>query len=154
MLPKLLAHNRTHAATEPVPRGFVSCAHIYPAHPLHDAYGGARPFDGARYAAFQRILSRHGDIEHVRLKRNVAKAIGAGAGPNAIATPADRFAQASVRVALRQIKASGGTRRSWRRGLRRMTTGRAVTTRRSRAKPRCSRDRLRVTHRKAWCSGP
>lgn len=108
VLPKLLARKRTHAATEPIPRGFVSCAHLYPAHPLRDADGRARPFDGVRYATFQRMMSRYGDIEHVRLKRNVAKAVISGAGPNAIAMPTDRFAQAYVRIALRQIKASEG----------------------------------------------
>jgi hypothetical protein len=108
VLPKLLAHKRTHAATEPIPRGFVSCAHLYPAHPLRDGYGRAIPFDAGRYAAFQRLLSRYGDIEQVRLKRNVVKALNAGAGPEAIALPSDRFAQASIRIALRQVKASGG----------------------------------------------
>jgi len=109
VLPKLLAHRRTHAATEPIPNGLVSCAHLYPAHPLRDTQGRGRPFDAARYAAFQRLLSRHGDAEHVRMKRNVVKAIGAGAAPGAIAMPADRFGQASIRIALRQIKASEGT---------------------------------------------
>jgi len=109
VLPKLLARKRTHAATEPIPRGFVSCAHLYPAHPLRDGYGRALAFDAKRYAAFQRLLSRHGDIEYVRLKRAVAKALNAGAGPEAIAMPKDRFAQAAIRVALRQIKASDGT---------------------------------------------
>jgi hypothetical protein len=109
VLPKLLAHGRTHAATEPIPKGWVSCAHLYPAHPLRDGYGRARPFDGGRYATFQRLLSRHGDAEHLQLKRNVIKALNAGAGPEAIAMPSDRFAQASIRVALRQLKASSGT---------------------------------------------
>lgn len=109
VLPKLLARGRTHAATEPIPRGWISCAHLYPPHPLHDAYGRARPFDSGRYAAFQRLLSRFGDAEHVRLKRNVVKAVSAGAAPNAIAMPDDRYQQASIRVALRQLKASGGT---------------------------------------------
>jgi len=109
VLPKLLAHKRTHAATEPIPRGFVSCAHLYPAHPLRDGYGRAIPFDTLRYTTFQRLLSRYGDIEHVRLKRNVTKALNAGAGPEAIAMPKDRFAQASIRVALRQLKASEGS---------------------------------------------
>ena len=109
VLPKLLARRRTHAATEPIPRGLVSCAHLYPAHPLHDATGRARPFDGPRYAAFQRMLSRYGDIEHLRLKRNVAKAVVSGAGPTAIAMPTDRYAQAYVRIALRQLKASEGS---------------------------------------------
>ena len=63
----------------------------------------------ARYGAFQRLLSRYGDAEHVRMKRNVIKAVSAGAGPEAIAMPADRFAQASIRIALRQLKASEGT---------------------------------------------
>lgn len=109
VLPKLLAHKRTHAATEPIPRGFVSCVHLYPAHPLRDGYGRAIPFNGARYAAFQRLLSRYGDIEHLRLKRNVTKALKAGAGPEAIAMPDDRYAQAAIRVALRQLKASEGS---------------------------------------------
>jgi hypothetical protein len=109
VLPKLLAHKRTHAATEPIPRGFVSCAHLYPAHPLRDSSGRAIPFDTVRYTTFQRLLSRYGDIEHVRLKRNVTKALNAGAGPEAIAMPGERFAQASIRVALRQLKASEGS---------------------------------------------
>src|SRR4051794_3513454 len=109
VLPKLLAHKRTHAATEPIPRGFVSCAHLYPAHPLRDGYGRAIPFDAVRHMAFQRLLSRHGDIEHLRLKRNVTKALNAGAGPEAIAMPEDRYAQAAIRVALRQLKASEGS---------------------------------------------
>jgi len=109
VLPKLLARKRTHAATEPIPKGWVSCAHLYPAHPLRDGYGRARPFDPPRYAAFQRILSRYGDIEHVRLKRNVAKAVLSGAATNAIAMPTDRHAQAYVRIALRQLKASEGS---------------------------------------------
>ena len=109
VLPRLLAHGRTHAATEPIPKGWVSCAHLYPAHPLRDGYGRAQPFDGGRYAAFQRLLSRHGDAEHLQLKRNVIKALNAGAGPEAIAMPSDRFAQAAIRVALRQLKASSGT---------------------------------------------
>jgi hypothetical protein len=109
VLPKLLARKRTHAATEPIPKGWVSCAHLYPAHPLHDGRGRARPFDSIRYSAFQRMLSRYGDIEHLRLKRNVAKAVISGAAPTAIAMPSDRYAQAYVRIALRQIKASEGT---------------------------------------------
>lgn len=108
VLPKLLAHRRTHAATEPIPRGWVSCALLYPAHPLRDGLGRGRPFDMVRYSTFQRLLSRYGDIEHLKLKRNVAKAIAAGVGPSAIAMPDNRYAQASIRIALRQLKASDG----------------------------------------------
>ncbi len=45
VLPKLLQHKRTHAATEPIPEGWVPCAHFYPAHPLKDAMGRAHEFD-------------------------------------------------------------------------------------------------------------
>jgi hypothetical protein len=109
VLPKLLAHRRTHAASEPIPAGWVSCAYLYPAHPLRDGDGRAIPFDAGRHMAFQRLLARHGDIELVRLKRNVVKALNAGAGPEAIAMPDDRFARAAIRIALRQLKTSDGT---------------------------------------------
>ena len=39
VLPRLLRHKRTHAATEFVPAGFVPCAHLYPPHPARDAMG-------------------------------------------------------------------------------------------------------------------
>lgn len=44
VLPRLLAHGRTHAATEPVPSGWVPCAHFYPPHPLQDRYGHRQSF--------------------------------------------------------------------------------------------------------------
>ena len=90
------------------PAALSPARHLYPPHPLYDGHGRGHPFDTPRYGAFQRLLSRFGDIEHVRLKRNVVKAVNAGAGPQAIAMPDDRFAQASIRIALRQIKASEG----------------------------------------------
>jgi len=108
VLPQLLALQRAHAASEPIPRGWIACGHLHPAHPLHDVYGRARPFDATRYVAFQRMLSRHGDVEHVRLKRNVTKGVIGGLAPSAIAIPDDHFARASITIALRQLKASEG----------------------------------------------
>lgn len=105
VLPKLLAHRRTHAATEPIPAGWVSCAHLYPAHPLRDGYGRTQTFDAGRHEAFQRLLGEYGLAEHVRLKREVADALAAGAQPSAVHVPTDRFARASVRIALRQANA-------------------------------------------------
>jgi hypothetical protein len=105
VLPKLLAHGRTHAATEPIPSGWVSCAHLYPAHPLRDGHGRARSFDAGRHAAFQRLLTQYGDPQHIRLKQEVMSALAAGAGPSSIAVPGTRFARALVRVALRQFPA-------------------------------------------------
>jgi Family of unknown function (DUF6925) len=106
VLPKLLRHRRTHAATEPVPDGFVPCAHLYPAHPARDAFGRGRPFDGGRHAAFQDILRAFGDPASVALKQRIIAAIAAGADPTAIAVTDHRFARTAVRVALRQLCAT------------------------------------------------
>ena len=110
VLPKLLAHGRTHAATEPIPDGWISCAHLDPAHPLRDGDGRTMPFDAARHAAFQGLLAQFGDPAHVRVKTGVAAALAAGEGPDGTLT--ERFARAVVRVALRQARASGAPARS------------------------------------------
>jgi hypothetical protein len=106
VLPKLLQHRRTHSATEPVPDGFVPCAHLYPAHPTRDAFGRGCPFDGGRHAAFQSILRAFGDPAAVALKQRIIAAIAAGADPTAIAVTDQRFARTAVRVALRQFGAT------------------------------------------------
>ena len=111
VLPKLLAHGRTHAATEPIPAGWVSCAHLYPAHPLRDGYGRAVLFDAARHDRFQSLLRQFGDPAHVRLKDQIATALATGEKPSAITAPAERFARASVRIALRQARALGAPAR-------------------------------------------
>ena len=108
VLPKLLAHRRTHAATEPVPDGFVPCAHIYPAHPTKDALGRALAFDAQRHGAFQQLLDRFGDRTAVDLKRRVVAAVEQGGEPSVLTIPNDRFARAGIRVTLRQLRASGG----------------------------------------------
>jgi hypothetical protein len=105
VLPKLLHHRRTHAATEPVPDGLVPCAHLYPAHPMRDALGRRRPFEPERHAAFQEILRRFGDPASVALKQRVRAAIAEGADPSAVAVADRRFARAGIRVVLRQLSA-------------------------------------------------
>ena len=109
VLPKLLQARRTHAATEPIPEGLVPCAHVYPAHPVKDALGQAVPFDARRHGAFQEMLDRFGDRGAIDLKRRVVAAVEQGGEPSAITVPNDRFARAGVRVALRQLRASGGS---------------------------------------------
>jgi hypothetical protein len=106
VLPKLLQHRRTHSATEPVPDGFIPCAHLYPAHPARDAFGRGRPFDSGRHAAFQSILSAFGDPASVALKQRIIAAIAAGADPTAIAVTDHRFARTAIRVAVRQLCAT------------------------------------------------
>jgi hypothetical protein len=106
VLPGLLRHRRTHAATEPIPAGLVPCAHVYPAHPAKDPKGRSRPFDRTRHDAFQAMLRRFGDPRFLALKRHVMQAVEAGADPSAIAVPDQRFARTNIRVTLRQLKAA------------------------------------------------
>jgi hypothetical protein len=105
VLPGLLRHRRTHAATEPIPGGLVPCAHVYPPHPAKDAMGHPRPFDRTRHDAFQAILRSYGDPTFLALKQQVTDAVATGADPSAVAMPAQRFARTNVRVTLRQLKA-------------------------------------------------
>jgi hypothetical protein len=106
VLPNLLAHRRTHAATEPVPDGFVPCAHLYPAHPVRDGLGHSLPFDPARHTNFQNLLKDYGDPEFFKLKQTVVEAVAAGDDPSVVNVTDKRFARANVRVTLRQLKAA------------------------------------------------
>jgi hypothetical protein len=106
VLPDLLRHGRSHAATEPIPAGWIPCAHIYPAHPARDGMGNSRPFDAARHDAFQEMLLRFGDPRFIALKKRVAAAVTAGEDPAAITLSQTRFARTHIRVALRQLKAA------------------------------------------------
>jgi class 3 adenylate cyclase len=105
VLPKLLNSKRTHPATEPVPVGWIPCAHLYPANPVRDALGAPQPFDAARHDAFQRMIEAFGDPENLAIKRRVAAAIAAGEPPSDMAW--DRHGRAGIRIALRQLKAAG-----------------------------------------------
>ncbi len=106
VLPDLLKHRRTHAATEPIPDGLVPCAHVYPPHPAKDALGEPRPFDPARHDAFQRMLRMFGDPDQIALKQRVLAAIVAGESPSVVSVTNNRFARTNVRVALRQLRAA------------------------------------------------
>jgi hypothetical protein len=106
VLPRLLRHNRTHAATESLPQGWVPCAHFYPPHPARNALGQSHAFQTGRHTAFQKLLARYGDQHVIDLKRRVEEAVAAGKPPCCIATLADRSARATVRVALRQLRES------------------------------------------------
>jgi len=79
VIPKLLRGGRTHAATTPIPDGFVPCAALHPPHPTKDGMGRPQPFDRARYDAFQALLERWGDPSLLDLKRRVMA--GGAPGP-------------------------------------------------------------------------
>ena len=61
VLPHLLANARNHAATVPVPKGWLAGMTLFPAHPLLRASGEATAFDAARYDAFQSLMQQYGD---------------------------------------------------------------------------------------------
>lgn len=90
VLPKLLKSQRTHAATTPIPAGFIPCAALHPAHPYKDMMGQRIAFDAERLAAFQTLLDRWGDPDLVAIKRGTAE-------PGA--TVSSRHAQNARRVA-------------------------------------------------------
>ena len=106
VLPKLLAHGRTHSANEPLPPGWIPCAHFYPPHPAREPFGLHRPFQAERHVAFQVLLKRYGDPQRLALKQHVIDSVMSSGEPTAIVIGDDRFARATVRVALRQLRAS------------------------------------------------
>ncbi|WP_342165651.1 DUF6925 family protein [Methylobacterium sp. SD21] len=91
VLPKLLRGGRTHAATTPIPAGWVPCAGIHPAHPYKDMMGKRIAFNVARHDAFQVLLDRWGDPDLLAAKR------GGDLGPDSPVS--NRHAQAARRVA-------------------------------------------------------
>jgi hypothetical protein len=103
VLPKLLAHGRTHSANEPLPPGWIPCAHFYPPHPARDAFGQRQAFRAERHVAFQVLLARYGDPQRLALKQRVIDSVMSGAEPSAMPIDNDRFARATVCVALRQL---------------------------------------------------
>ncbi|WP_426531300.1 DUF6925 family protein [Bradyrhizobium sp. McL0615] len=105
VLPRLLQSRRTHPATEPVPQGWIPCAHLYPPHPARNGLGGARPFDATHHNAFQRMMAACGDPAALATKRRVVDAVLAGEPPTAMA--GDRHGRISVRIALRQMRSQG-----------------------------------------------
>lgn len=106
VLPQLLRSGRAHAATEPVPEGFVPCAHLVPAHPVRDPMGHPRPYDGAAHQRFEALLARFGSAELNAVKAAVRRAVAAGSDPAAFPEPATKFERHALRVALRQIAAA------------------------------------------------
>jgi len=104
VLPRLLKSGRTHPATEPVPAGWIPCAHLYPPHPARDGLGQPRPFDAVSHDSFQRLIERFGSPEILTTKRRIMDAVNAGQPPSAMA--ASRHDRTSIRVALRQMTAA------------------------------------------------
>jgi hypothetical protein len=110
VLPKLLRHQRSHAATVPIPAGWVPCLSLYPASPVRDALDRPRSLDRAAHEVFQSLLRDFGDPELVCLKEAVIEAVLADKPPESFALPESRAGRATVRVALRQLLHTDGHR--------------------------------------------
>lgn len=108
VLPELLKHGRTHAATVPVPEGWVPALAFFPANPARDDKGALRPFDRAAFEEFEDLLARFGNPATVQTKRSVRDAVRAGRGPEGFAASSSRAARASLRVTLRQMLHTDG----------------------------------------------
>ena len=61
VLPQLMKSGLTHPATEPVPNGWIPCAHMYPPHPARDELGRPRPSTSPVTSPFS-ACSRRGDV--------------------------------------------------------------------------------------------
>ncbi len=97
VLPQLLKAQRTHAATTPIPAGFVPCAALHPAHPYKDMLGRRVPFRRERHDAFQRLLETWGDPDLLAAKRAAERGSDHQDGG-----PRSRFVQSARRVAQAQ----------------------------------------------------
>ena len=86
----------------------MPCAHFYPAHPMKDAFGAGRSYEGRYHTAFQDSLFRFGDDQLVDLKNRMLAAVSGGHDPSAFPVRGDRFARATIRIGLRQLLAEGG----------------------------------------------
>ncbi|ANY07169.1 DUF6925 family protein [Pseudonocardia sp. HH130630-07] len=105
LLPHVLRADRTHAATVPVPAGYLPCGYLYPPHPLTDLTGRPLPFDAGRLAAFDRLLERFGDPGQRAVTDGVVRAVTAGEPPRP--RPADPPGRAAYAVALRVLARTG-----------------------------------------------
>lgn len=113
VLPHLLGSGRTHAATVPLPDGWVPVLHAYPAHPTTDHLGRSHPLDLGRLRRWDALLTEFGDPGPVRLKELVQADVRAGRRP--VGRSAGPTERAAVAVALRQLAVTEGiTPADWR----------------------------------------
>lgn len=108
VLPKMLRSGRSQSANLPVPRDWVVCATLYPAHPVRDREGLQKAFDPAQHDAFQSLLQIYGDTDCLAVKHAVWRAVRSARMPDALDVPRGRHARLAQRVALRQMAYTDG----------------------------------------------
>ncbi|NPD13917.1 hypothetical protein HOY34_01725 [Xinfangfangia sp. D13-10-4-6] len=97
---------RTHAATTPLPPGWLPLAHIFPPHPARLRPGVSQALDHEKHRAFQAILAQHGRADLWALKTALRAQLQSGSFQP---PDTDRHGAAVIRVALRQWLAETGT---------------------------------------------
>jgi len=117
LLPRFVRQGRTHAADIPVPKGWLPCLSLYPPNPVQDEEGRRKPLDRAELDAFQALLERFGDADHLRTKREVTAAVRAGKDPDPLAY-STRRQRTACRIALRQLRKLDGASPRLERWLR------------------------------------
>ena len=103
LIPKLLRTGRVLSSSIPMPHDWVVCAIMYPAHPVRDREGLAKPFDPCEHEAFQSLLAEVGDRAVIEVKRAVWRAIRKGQSPESLAALGQRHERLARRVAVRQL---------------------------------------------------
>lgn len=102
LLPKLLKSGRTHSANTPIPEGLLPLGSLHPGNPVIGAMGEDLPFDDDLHRDFQALLINYGNPEFVAVKKRVLDGLTSDEAPERFDMPANRFARAAVRLALRQ----------------------------------------------------
>lgn len=102
LLPRLLARGRTHAATDPIPPGYVPAATVHLPHPTRTVDGRHITPRPERHRRAQEVLARYGDPEATAAKAAVVEALAASAAPPSWALA--REYRSTVELALRQCE--------------------------------------------------
>jgi hypothetical protein len=103
LLPELLRVRRTHAATLPIPDGWLPCVSLYPASPVQDDQGRVRPFDGVAFRRFDEWLAQFGEPAYVAAKQAFFDAVRAGRLPHDMSRATTRLTRNAHRIAVRQL---------------------------------------------------
>ena len=108
LLPQFLADSALVDDTAPAGWSAQCCA--YPPSPVRDALGRPKAFEATQHAFFQALVQQFGDPAHVAAKQEVANALAAGLGPEAMELESDAR-RIAARIALRQLRCTRGDSR-------------------------------------------
>ena len=105
---KLLKHNKTQAATIPLPKDYVPVFAFFPPNPIRDVTGLVRSFDANAFDNFQYLLGAFQPKPLARVKHMFREAMNKGVGPDKCTMPSTKDERTTLRVAIRQHYHSHG----------------------------------------------